>query len=206
MDLDTNEVSQHLMSLFGQYEDSFQEAWVEILEHNPQTIYEIRPIARKVRNRAIRRYLTKKYKEESLHRPIGRNGDESFTLESVLHDSSANHHMDAIHNDDSDSTDLYERMINFLIGEYLKQRNENLELKKEKIELKKERVRLRGEWLKFKRDRFESWKRLMEEKGKRKEYLLTLHIQLQREKLELRKERIFHSSKTKRKRPYQDLR
>jgi hypothetical protein len=84
MGLDARDVNRRLRSLFGQYEDSLQEAWVQVLERNPQTIGEITPIARKVRNKAIKQYLSKKYKEESLHRPLGRNGDVSFTLESIL--------------------------------------------------------------------------------------------------------------------------
>jgi hypothetical protein len=55
------------------------------------------------------------------------------------------------------------------------------------LELKGERVRLRGEWLTFKKDRFESWKRLMEKKGKEKEDILKLKIQLKRESFEMRR-------------------
>jgi len=47
------------------------------------------------------------------------------------------------------------------------------------------------ESLKFKRDRFESWKRLMEEKGKQKEAQFRVKVQLQRERLEFRKQQ-FH--------------
>ena len=47
MGLDANDVNRHLRSLFGQYEDSLQEAWVQVLERNPQTIGEITPIAKK---------------------------------------------------------------------------------------------------------------------------------------------------------------
>ena len=56
------------------------------------------------------------------------------------------------------------------------------------MDLKAERLRLREEALKFKRDRFESWKRLMEDKGREKENRLKLKIQLQREKFEFKKE------------------
>lgn len=38
MGLDTNDVNKCLQPLFGQYEDSFQDAWVEILERNTQTL------------------------------------------------------------------------------------------------------------------------------------------------------------------------
>lgn len=51
-----------------------------------------------------------------------------------------------------------------------------------------ERLRLREEWLKFKRDRYESWKKLMEEKGRQKENWFKVRVQLQREKLELRRD------------------
>ena len=190
MGLDVNEVDKHLKPLFGQHEDTYQEAWLEILEHHAQTIHEIGPIAKKVRNKAVRQYLRKKHREESLHRPLGRSGDGSFTLESILPASSTSENVDAKDSDDNDNAKLYGRIVDFLIEEYLRQKNENLELKKRDLELKAERIRLRSEWLKFKRDRFESWKKLMEDKGKKKEDLLRLHVQLQREKLKFRKQRL----------------
>jgi hypothetical protein len=54
---------------------------------------------------------------------------------------------------------------------------------------------LREELLKFKRDRFESWKKLMEDKGKQKEIQSRLEVQLQREKLEFRKEQFYLKEK-----------
>jgi len=188
MALDARDVNRHLRSLFGQYEDSFQEAWLEILKRNPQSIAEITSIARKVRNRAITQYLNKKYREESLHRPLGQTG--SFTLESILESPSPTGEADPMHGDDSGSTSLYEKIVDFLIGEYMKQKNENLELKKKEIYLKSERLRLRGEWLKFKKDRFESWRHLMEEKGKEKEALLRLKVEIRKAELEFKKEQL----------------
>lgn len=189
MGLDPNDVNKHLKPLFEEYEDSFQEAWVEILEQNAQTINEIDPIAKKVRNRAIRQYLNKKYKEESLQRPLGRDGNETFTLESILSTPLPDENADTVGGDDNDNA-FYKRMVDFMIGEYLKQKKENLELKKKQVELKAERIRVRKEWLKFRKDRYESWKQLMEDKGRQKEELLRLHVQLQRDKLEFRKEQL----------------
>ncbi len=80
MRLNVDDINKQLKAEFRAYEDSLQDAWVEILERNLEATTEIEPIARKVRNRAIRHYLTKKYREESLQRPLGRNGDEGFTL------------------------------------------------------------------------------------------------------------------------------
>jgi hypothetical protein len=74
---------------------------------------------------------------------------------------------------------------------YLNQKGRNLELKRRDVELKAERLRLRGEWLNFKRDRFESWKKLMEDKRRQKENQFKLEIQLQREKLEFKKEQFY---------------
>ena len=71
MGLDIDNINKHLKAEFGAYEDSLQDAWVEILERNLQAATEIEPITRKVRNRAIRQYLTRKYREESLQRPFG---------------------------------------------------------------------------------------------------------------------------------------
>ena len=210
----------------GRYEDSFQQAWVDILECNPQTVEEITPIVRRVRNKAIKQYLNKKYREVSLYTPIGKNRDDEFTLESIL-ESPGNKNIEDEENGDNG---LYKKIVDFLMGEYFSQKNENLELRREQdnhkhklsseiklkkiklkreelkfkkrrqedrhrryilsvmcylyylnqkgrnlelkrrdVELKAERLRLRGEWLNFKRDRFESWKKLMGDKRKQKE-------------------------------------
>ena len=187
MNLNETEVNNCLQSFLGRYEDSLQDAWVEILESNPQTPEEINPIARRVRSRAIKQYMDKKYREVSLYKPIGKDGDENFTLESIL----ASPEDEDSEDSDRGDNGLHKKMVDFLIGEYQKQKNENLELKRKEIELKSERLKLRREWLTFKKDRFESWKKLMEEKGRQKEIQFKLKVQLQREKLEFRKEQ-FH--------------
>jgi len=191
MNLSETEVNNYLQPLLGRYEDSFQEAWVDILESNPQTMEEITPIIKRVRNKAIKQYMNRKYKEESLYKPIGKNGDENFTLESIIESPG-----------DEDSEDrgngdrgFYKKIVDFLIGEYLKQKNENVELKRRDAELKEERLRLRREWLEFKKDRFESWKKLMEDKGKQKENQFKLEVQLKREKLEFKKEQFYLKKK-----------
>ncbi len=191
MALDENEVNRYLQPLFGQYEDSFQEAWVEILERNPQTINEIAPIAKRVKNRAIKRYLEKKYREESLHKPLGNNGDGSFTLESILR-SPANENIDET---GEGSDGFYGKIVDFLIGEYLRQKTENLELKRKEIQIKAEKLRLREESLKFKKDRFEAWRKLMEEKGRQRENQTKLKIQFQREKLDFQREQLLFKEK-----------
>jgi hypothetical protein len=84
MRLNEHEINDYLEPFFGRHEDSFQQAWVDILESNPQTLEEITPIIRRVRNKAIKQYLNKKYREVSLYKPIGKNMDERFTLESIL--------------------------------------------------------------------------------------------------------------------------
>ena len=193
MRLNVDEVNNYLQPFFGQYDDSFQQAWQEILEYNPQTLEEIDPIIRRVRNRAIKRYLNKKFREESLCKPIGQNGDERFTLESIL-ESPTNENAEE---NENGSKSLYKKIVDFLIGEYLSQKNENLVLKRKEVDLKAERLRLREESLKFKRDRFESWKKLMEDKGKQKENQSKLKAQLQREKIEFKKEQLFLCGKPK---------
>jgi len=84
MNLNETEVNNYLKPFLGRYEDSFQEAWVDILERNPQNLEEIIPIIKRVRNKDIKEYMNKKYREVTLNRPIGKNRDEKFTLESVL--------------------------------------------------------------------------------------------------------------------------
>jgi hypothetical protein len=191
MDLNPTEVNNYLRPFLGQYEDGFQEAWVKILESNPQTLEEIPPIGRRVRNDAVKQYMNKKYREVSLYTPIGKNGDEKFTLESILESPGNEDTEDRDNGDDR----LYKKMLDFLIGEYLKQKDENVELKRRGIELKTERLRLRREWLSFKKDRFESWKKLMEDKGRQKENQFKLEFQLRREKLELKKEQFYLNEK-----------
>jgi hypothetical protein len=161
-----------------------QQAWLEIVERDPQTIEEISPIVRKIKNRAIKQYLNKKFREKSLYEPIGRDG--RFTLESVLQ-SPTNENADENY---SGNYGFYNRIVDFLIGEYISQKEENAALKRKEMDLKAERLRVREELIKFKRDRFESWKRLMEEKGMEKENRLMLKIQLQREKFEFREKQL----------------
>jgi hypothetical protein len=187
MRLNEHEINDYLQPLLGRYEDSFQEAWVDILESNPQTLEEITPIIKRVRKKAIKQYLNKKYREESLYKPIGKNMDERFTLESIL-EIPANENTE---DKDDGNNGLYRKIVDFLMGEYFSQKKENLELKRKETELKAQRLRLREELLKFKRDRFESWKKLMEDKGKQKENQSKLEVQLQREKLEFRKEQFY---------------
>jgi hypothetical protein len=183
MRLDENEVNHCLEPLLGRYGDSFQEAWMDILESNPQTLEEITPIIRRIRKKAIKQYWNKKYKEVSLYKSIGKNGDGKFTLESILESPKSGNTEES----EDGNNGLYKKIVDFLMGEYFSQRNENLQLKSKEIELKRERLRLREEWLKFKRGRYESWKKLMEEKGRQKENRFKIRVQLQREKLELRK-------------------
>ena len=187
MKLHEIEVNNHLQSLVGRNGDIFQQAWLEILESDPHTLEEITPIIKRVRNKAIKQYWDKKYKEVSLYKPIGKNGDKKFTLESILA-SSAN---ETIEDRDNRDNGLYRKMVGFLMGEYFSQRNENQQLKSKEIELKKKRLRLREEQLKFKRDRYESWKRLMEEKGRQKENRFKIRVQLQKDKLEFRKKQLY---------------
>ena len=189
--LNEHEINSYLQPFLGQYGDSFQQAWVDILESNPQTLEEITPIIRRVRNKAIKQYLNKKYREESLYKPIGKNLDERFTLESILESPTDKNTEDK----DDGENDLYRKIVDFLMGEYFSHKKENLELKRKETELKAQRLRLREELLKFKRDRFESWKKLMEDKGKQKENQSRLEVQLQREKLEFRKEQFYLKEK-----------
>ena len=185
MKFSEDEINNYLHPILGQYEDSFQQAWLEIVERDPQTLEEIPPIARRIKNRAIKHYLSKKFKEKSLYEPIGENGDERFTLESIL----ASPTNENTEENDSGNDSFYNKIVDFLIAEYMSQKEENAALKRKEMDFKAERLRLREEALTFKKDRFESWKRLMEDKGREKENRLRLKIQLQREQFEFKKER-----------------
>ena len=191
MNLNETEINNYLKPFLGGYEDSFQEAWVKILESKPQTLEEVTPIVKRVRSKAIKQYMNKKYREVSLYKPIGKNGDAKFTLESILESPGSEDTGDR----DNGNNGLYKKIVDFLIGEYFKQKNENLELRRRDIELKAERLRLRQESLNFRKDRFASWKKLMEEKGRQKENRLRLEVQLRREKLEFKKEQFYLNEK-----------
>lgn len=180
MRLDINEVNNYLRSHLGPYEDSIQQAWLKIIERDSQTMEDVASIARKVRNKALRQYLHTKFKEQSLFKPIGRNGNEGYTLESIL--ASPTH--DKTEEKDNGGNEVYLKIIDFLIAQYISQKEETAALKRQKLDLKMEKLRVREEEIKFKRHRFESWKKLMEQKGKEKENRLKLKIQLQREKYE----------------------
>jgi len=183
MKLNVNEVNYYLRTQLGPYQDSLQQAWLEIVERDPETLDDVALITRKVKNRAIRQYLKKKFTEKSLNDPIGRNENAGFTRESILAS-----HVDECAEEDTDGIHrIYVKIIDFLIGEYISQKEQLDALKRRALELKAYRLRLCDESLKFKRDRFESWKRLMEEKGREKENRLRLKIQLQREKFEFRR-------------------
>jgi hypothetical protein len=51
MNLNETEITSYLRPFLGRYEDSFQEAWLKILESKPQTLKEITPIVKGVRSR-----------------------------------------------------------------------------------------------------------------------------------------------------------
>lgn len=154
MNLNETEVNKYLQPFLASYEDGFQEAWVEILESNPHTLEEITPIIKRVRNKAIKEYMNKKYREESLYKPVGKNGDEKFTLESIL-ESPGNENPEDIEDGDNG---LYKKIVDFLIGEYFNQKNKNLELRREQdnhkhklsSEIGLKTIKLKREQLKFK--------------------------------------------------------
>jgi len=110
MNLNPTEVNKYLQPFLGRSEDSLQEAWVKILESNPQTLEEITPIVKRVRSKEINKYLSRKYREVSLYTPVGDNRDEKFTLESILQSP---------RNEDSEDRDngdnrLYKKIVAFL--------------------------------------------------------------------------------------------
>ena len=202
MELNETEVNSYLQPFLGRYEDSFQEAWVEILECNPQTLEEITPIVRRVRNKAIKQYLNKKYREVSLYKPIGKNRDKKFTLESVL-EASGNENTE---DKENGHNAIYKKMADFLIGEYFSQKNENLELRREQdnhkhklsSEIKLKKIKLKREELKFKKRRQEDRHRryilsvmcylyYLNQKGRNLE-LKRRDVELKAERLRLREE------------------
>jgi hypothetical protein len=202
MKLNETEVNNYLQLFFGRYEDSFQQAWVDILECNPQTLEEITPIIRRVRNKDIKEYMNKKYREVSLYKPIGKNRDEKFTLESIL-ETPGNEDTEDRENGDNG---LYKKIVDFLMGEYFNQKNENLELRRERdnhkhrlsSEIRLKAIKLKREQLKFKKRKQENRHRqyianlmcylyCLDQKDKNLE-LKRRDIELKAERLRLRQE------------------
>jgi hypothetical protein len=197
MKLNETEVNNYLQPFLGRYEDSFQDVWVDILESNPQTLEEITPIIKRVRNQAIKQYMNNKYREESLYKPIGKIGDEKFTLESILQTPG---NEDTEENENGDNG-LYRKIVDFLIGEYFNQKNKNLELKREQdnhqykvsSEIRLKTIKLKREQLKFKKGRQEN---------RRRRYIANLmcylyylnqkdrNLELKRRDIELKEERL----------------
>ena len=124
MRLNEHEINSYLQPFLGQYEDSFQQAWVDILESNPQTVEEITPIIRKVRNKAIKQYWNKKCREVSLYKPIGKNGDKRFTLESILESPTK----EDTEEGDNGKNGLYKKIVDFLMGEYFRTTGTSIKL------------------------------------------------------------------------------
>jgi len=197
MNLNETEVNNYLRPFLGRHEDSFQQAWVDILECNPQTLEEITPIIRRVRNKAIKQYLNKKYREVSLYQPIGKKGDEKFTLESILESPGKAD----IGDEDNGGNGLYKRIVDFLIGEYFNQKNENLELRRERdnhkhrlsSEIRLRTIKLKREQLKFK---------IRKRENRHRRYIASLtcylyylnqkdkNVELKRRDIELKAERL----------------
>ena len=197
MKLNETEVNNYLQPFFGRYEDSFQQAWVDILECDPQTLEEITPIIRRVRNKAIKQYMNKKYREESLYKPIGKNRDEKFTIESIL-ESPGNENTE---DKDKGDNGLYKKIVDFLIGEYFNQKNKNLELRREEdnhkhklsSEIRLKTIKLKKEQLKFKKRK---------QQNRHRRYIVSLmcylyylnqkskNLELKRRDIELKAERL----------------
>jgi hypothetical protein len=197
MNLNETEVNNYLQPFLGRYEDSFQEAWVDILECNPRTLKEITPIIRRVRKKDINQYLNRKYREESLYKPIGKIGDETFTLESILESPGDENTED----NENGNNGLYKKIVDFLIGEYFNQKNKNLQLKREQdnhqhkvsSEIRLKTIKLKREQLKFKKGRQEN---------RRRRYIANLtcylyylnqkdkNLELKRRDIELKEERL----------------
>jgi len=197
MNLNETEVNNYLQPFLGRYEDSFQQAWVDILERNPQTLEEINPIIKSVRNKAIKQYMNKKYREVSLSKPIGKNRDEKFTLESVL-ETPVNENTE---DKENGGNGLYKKIIDFLMGEYFNQKNKNLELRREQdnhkqklsSEIRLKKIKLKREELKFK---------IRKRENRHRRYIANLmcylyylnqkdkNVELKRRDIELRAERL----------------
>jgi hypothetical protein len=132
-----------------------------------------------------------------LYTPIGKNRDEKFTLESVL-ETPVNENTEDKENGDNG---LYKKIIDFLMGEYFNQKNENLELRRERDNHKhrlSSEIRLRT--IKLKREELKFKKRNQENKHRRYIanlmcYLYSLNqkgrnLELKRRDVELKAERL----------------
>lgn len=63
-------VGEILTAIIGNYEDTIQNAWVEILENKPETEDEVRSIAAKCKRRSIQEHIAKQCREVSGYKPL----------------------------------------------------------------------------------------------------------------------------------------
>jgi len=73
-----------LIGPWDEADDCYQDIQVKLLERLPQSDDEITAIAKTVRKQHTNDYLRRKYTLQSLHAPIGGQGDTTLTWESVL--------------------------------------------------------------------------------------------------------------------------
>ncbi len=126
-----------------------------------------------------------------------RIGDEKFTLESILESPGDENTED----NENGNNGLYKKIVDFLMGEYFNQKNENLELKREQdnhkhklsSEIRLRTIKLKREQLKFKKGRQEN---------RRRRYMANLtcylyylnqkdkNLELKRRDIELKEERL----------------
>ncbi|KKN25476.1 hypothetical protein LCGC14_0884410 [marine sediment metagenome] len=86
IDIGIEKISEIIKSVTGIFEDSFQDAWVSVIETGASTEDEIRQIANECSQKNAKEVISDSYKQRSIDEPLGHGQDssEDFTLKDIL--------------------------------------------------------------------------------------------------------------------------
>lgn len=134
-----------ILGRFDDSEDSYQDVQLRILERLPQSEEEIEAIAKEVKKEHTKDYLNRKRRLKSLYEPIGNNGNEDYTFESILADKETDE-TEEVSNEVEPSAKL---ILNFIVKKLIDGKSLNwsiLSLLRKPSELLKRHHRRWEEW------------------------------------------------------------
>lgn len=114
--INQSKINDLIRSILGESEDSedsYQDVQLRILERLPQSEEEIKAIAKEVKKKHTREYFNRKRSLISLYEPIGNNGNEKYTLLSILAERASDETEELSNNIDPSAR----LILNFLIKE-----------------------------------------------------------------------------------------
>ncbi|MFH1002964.1 MAG: hypothetical protein V1780_02345, partial [Chloroflexota bacterium] len=84
IDIGEKRISKIIRSVVGDFDDTFQDAWVKVLESQPQTEDEVLDIARQVKHQNASEHIAHTFKTVSIEKPLNHDFDDAFTLKDIL--------------------------------------------------------------------------------------------------------------------------